>query len=89
MVDSKVIPQNVSIINREKLEINQVEEIVSSSEKEVYLKLVDSMAQIIGENLKITKLIPEDKTLTVTGKIIGFNYLLSHITRRRQSICNL
>lgn len=74
--DSKNLKnQYVNIFNREKIEINGVIEVLSSTEKEVIAKLEDSYLQIIGEHLKITKLIPDNKLLSVGGLINGLSYM--------------
>lgn len=65
----------LTIFEREKLEITQAVEIVSSTEKEIFVKLEKDVLQIMGESLKINKLIPENKTLSVSGKINGINYI--------------
>lgn len=65
----------LTIFEREKLEVSQAEEIISSTEKEIFIKLEKEVLQILGEGLKINKLIPENKTLSVTGKINGINYI--------------
>lgn len=65
----------LTIFEREKLEITQAVEIVSSTEKEIFVKLEKDVLQILGEGLKINKLIPESKTLSVSGKINGINYI--------------
>lgn len=66
---------NLTIYNREKIEVEDAYEILSSTEKEIYVKLSNEILQIVGEDMKINKLIPEDKTLSVVGKINGINYV--------------
>lgn len=65
----------VTIYEREKLEITQAIEIISSTDKEIYVKLEDEIMQILGESLKINKLVPENKILSISGKINGLNYI--------------
>lgn len=65
----------VTIYEREKLEITQAIEIISSTDKEIYVKLEDEIMQILGESLKINKLVPENKVLSISGKINGLNYI--------------
>lgn len=64
----------LTIFDREKVEVTQAVEILSSTEKEIFVKLEKDVLQIIGEGLKINKLVPENKTLCVVGKINGLNY---------------
>ena len=52
-----------------------MQEILSSTDKEVYVKLTGDVLQILGERMKINKLIPDEKTLSVSGKINGVNYI--------------
>ena len=71
----KIKNQQVSIYNRAKIEMTGVLEIVSSTDREVYVKLDDSLALIVGEGLTITKLIPENELISVSGKINGLSYV--------------
>ena len=64
----------LTIYNRERLEVSDVIEILSSTDKEIYIQLSNEVLQIIGERMKINKLSPEDKTLCINGKINGLNY---------------
>lgn len=66
---------NVMISEREKIELSGACEIISSTEKEIYIKLEKDILQIFGENLKINKLIPESKEMSISGKINGLNYV--------------
>jgi len=70
--------ENLNLFNRERLEAVGILEIVSSGEKEIIAKLENSYMQILGENLTVLKLIPENKILGVSGKIKGINYLEKH-----------
>ena len=76
MVEQKVELRQtcVNIYNREKLEITGVVEVLSSSEKEIFAKLGDSIAHITGNKMKITKLIPDEMLLVVSGSIDGVVY---------------
>lgn len=65
----------ITIFDQEKIEISQAEEILSSTEKEVYVKLQKDILRVSGENLKINKLIPESQTMSISGKILGVNYM--------------
>ena len=65
----------LNIYNRERLEVNDAVEILSSTEKEIYVQLSGEILQIFGERMKINKLLPDEKTLSVIGKINGLNYV--------------
>ncbi len=66
---------SLSIFDREKIEVSDAQEILSSTDKEIYVRLSGEILQIIGENMKINKLIPDEKSLSVNGKIKGVNYI--------------
>lgn len=63
--------QYVNILNRERIEISGVLEVLSSTDKEIYVQLDDVVGIVTGEKMTITKLVPEDKLLSVSGKIMG------------------
>ena len=65
----------LSIHCRERLDITDALEIISSTDKEIFVQLSGEILQIFGERMKINKLIPEEKLLTVVGKINGLNYI--------------
>ena len=69
------VNHTLSIFNRERLDVTSALEILSSSEKEVFVRLEKEVLQVFGEDLKINKLIPESKTLDITGKFNGINYI--------------
>ena len=69
------VNHTLSIFNRERLDVTSALEILSSSEKEVFVRLEKEVLQVFGEDLKINKLIPESKPLNITGKINGINYI--------------
>ncbi len=69
------VPKVINIFDRQKIEIAGAIEVVSSTEKEVYVKLEDGFMQILGAGLKILKLIPEEQILSLAGQINGLNFL--------------
>ena len=72
----------VIIDNQEMINVSCAEEILSSTEKEVFVKVNGKeVLQIKGEGLKIIKLIPEEKMLTISGKVNGLLYS-SRITKK-------
>ena len=72
------ISQDVSITNREKITVTGVLEIISSTDKEINLKLENSYLQIVGEKLTILKLEPEQRFLCVKGFVVGLSYQTKH-----------
>ena len=66
---------NLWIYNREKIDVADAQEILSSTDKEIYVKLSEEILQILGDKMKINKLVPEEKMLSVSGKINGVNYV--------------
>lgn len=76
--NSKIIietNQKVVINNRNKIEVSGVVEVLSSTDKDVLARLEKDFIQISGSGLTITKLMPDEKLLTVTGQISGFEYI--------------
>lgn len=76
MSENKTISQiqHVNIFNREKIEVTGALEVVSSTNKEVNVKLENSFMQILGDGLTISKLVPEGGVLVVNGTINGVFY---------------
>ena len=74
-------PRIINIFDRQRIEILGVKEVVSSTEKEVYVKVSDGFMQIVGVGLTITKLVPEEETLFVSGQINGLNFI-SKMTKK-------
>ena len=67
-------PKLISIFDRQKIEVMGVHEIISSTEKEIYIKLSNGIMVILGEGLTILKLVPEEELLSVSGQINGVNF---------------
>ena len=67
-------PLVVNIFDKARLDATGVVEIVSSTDKEIYVKLDDVIGIVTGEKMTITKLVPEDKLLSVSGKIMGIAF---------------
>lgn len=67
--------QVVNIIDRKKIEIIGATEVMSSTGGEIVIKLDGSYMKILGENLTILKLVPEEKFLSVSGVINGLTYM--------------
>ena len=66
---------NLSVEGKKIAKITHVAEVVSVTEKSAYIKLVDGAMQICGANLKIEKLSPEEKFVTIVGEISKIEYL--------------
>lgn len=76
-IDSKLISKKnhkVIVDGRDKIEVTGAVEVLSSTEKEIVAKLQDSCIFILGTNLSITKLSPEDAILYASGNINGLKY---------------
>jgi len=72
---SKILgPKTVNIFDRQKIEVVGALEIISGTEKEIYIKLASGIMVILGERLTILKLLPEEETLVVSGEIDGVNF---------------
>lgn len=74
MEGKKIGSQFVHIYDRSKIEMTGVIEVISSTDKEVYVKLGDSVGCVVGEKMTITKLVPEDQLLVVSGNIFGVSF---------------
>ena len=74
-------PRIINIFDRNKIEITGAKEVVSSTEKEVYIKTSDGFMQILGSELTIVKLVPEEEFLMVSGQIGGLNFV-SKLTKK-------
>lgn len=70
----EVVNELVDIYNRERIDVSGVIEVLSSTDREIFVKLKDSFLQIVGEKMTITKLVPEQKLFSVSGRINGLNY---------------
>ena len=73
-IKSEIKLHTANIYNREKIDIVGVVEVLSSTETEVIAKVCDYMMQIYGSGLRVSKLDPEEKLLTICGKIDGIKY---------------
>ena len=71
---SQRIVHTVNIYNREKIEVLGVLEVLSSTEKEVNVKLQDGYMRIFGSGLTISKLAPEEELLIASGVVGGIKY---------------
>ena len=67
-------PKQIHIYDRKKTEVLGVKEVISSTEKEVYVKLDDGIMKIDGTGLTILKLVPEEEILIISGQINGINF---------------
>ena len=71
---SVLCPKLINIFGRQKLEIVGALEIISSTEKEIYITLLSEIMIVVGEKLTILKLVPEEELLIVSGQINGINF---------------
>lgn len=71
---NSVMGHSIQIVEKEKIEVTGVLEIVSSTEKEIILKLESEMLHIFGSGLAVQKLSPEEKLVLASGKVSGLKY---------------
>ena len=70
-----IVKKNViNIYNREKIDLTGVKEVLSSTDKEVIVKVEDSIIFIQGRELRVVKLIPEDEFLSISGFVDALKY---------------
>ena len=74
-------PKSINILDRQRIEILGALEIVSSTEREINVKLSNSFMVISGEGLTILKLSPEEEVLVISGQLNGINFQ-SKMTRK-------
>ncbi len=67
--------EKIYLSNRKIIEVVGACEVVNSGEKEVLAKLEKDYVKIVGNDLKIVKLLPEERHLVVSGDIFGFEYI--------------
>lgn len=70
----QVYNHNVMIDNNKKAVITGVIEVISSTEKAVVAKTHEHTFQIVGDNLRVSKLVLEEKLLHVEGDIVKLEY---------------
>ena len=78
MENKENIVHQVNIFDRKKIEVVGAVEVLSSTEREVVVKLEDSFMCIYGEKMTILRLVPEDRLLSVAGVINGVSYVTKH-----------
>ena len=74
-------PKLINIYDRQRIEIVGALEIISSTEKEIYIKVSGGVMIVLGAGLTITKLIPEEESLLISGQINGVNFK-SRLTKK-------
>jgi sporulation protein YabP len=65
---------SVSIENRAKTIVTGVAEVVSATEHGVLLRLIDGTLEIAGNGLRVEKLSPEEKLVSILGEVGGLKY---------------
>ncbi len=65
---------SVNIYNREKITVAGATEVLSSTDKEIIVKLKDSYMFVSGTGLTILKLVPEEEELIAQGTVTGLRY---------------
>ena len=70
----QALNESLSIINRNTLSISGINEVVSSSETQLYLKVHDTGLVISGQNIHINKIDIESGVLDATGDFDSIKY---------------
>lgn len=65
---------SLSLNNREFLEMDGINEVISFTEDEIILKTSQGILNISGKNLNISKLNLDETIIEVSGKIDSLNY---------------
>ncbi len=64
----------LTIENPGKIMVTAVAEVLSATSRAVYIQLASGSLQLLGEELKVEKLSPEEKLLIVSGKLTSAVY---------------
>jgi len=71
---SRNLNHAITINNNKKAEITGVVEVISSTDKCVIARTSETMFQITGNNLRVSKLVLEDSICNVEGEIYKLEY---------------
>ena len=74
MSENKNISNTITLENRKRIMVTGITEVVSQVDKAVVAKTADSLINISGSELRVTKLNLEEGVLVVDGKIDSFKY---------------
>ena len=74
MEDKQKHIHSLSLNNREYLEMDGINEVISFTDDEIILKTSQGVLNINGKNLNISKLNLDETVIEVSGKIDSFNY---------------
>ena len=69
-----VLNHSIQIVAKEKIEVLGAIEVLSSTDKEIIIKLENEFLHVFGSGLSIQKLSPEERMLFASGKIEGLKY---------------
>ncbi|WHE07415.1 sporulation protein YabP [Thermoanaerobacterium thermosaccharolyticum] len=67
-------PQNISVQNREKMQITGVDNVVSFDDETVVLETSMGLLTIKGQELHINKLNLDDGNVSIDGELISITY---------------
>ena len=73
-MEQKNNTHTINIDNRKHTHITGVVEVLSATEKNTTIKLVDGVLSISGSGLRVEKLSPEEHTLVLNGTINKLEY---------------
>lgn len=74
MSETKNNSNTITLENRKRIMVTGITEVVSQIDKAVVAKTADSLLNISGSELRVTKLNLEEGVLVVDGKIDSFKY---------------
>lgn len=73
-VENQTINHTICMENQTNLRITGVLEVISATDKGILCKLSHSQLQIVGENLRVEKLAPEENLLIIVGAVCSIKY---------------
>lgn len=71
---SSQLNEKIILINRNKLSLEGIIEVISSSENSIYIKVQDNHMTILGSNMHIEKLDVDNKILECSGNFECIKY---------------
>lgn len=78
MENNKIVKNqnhNLNMINRQKLDITGVVNVINFNEEQINLSTIMGQMIIKGKNMKINRLNVDNGDMCIEGEIIGINYL--------------
>lgn len=73
-LSKNISPSTINLDNRKNLNITGINEVLSSNENSIYIKMLDTTLFISGENMHIVKLDTDNAYVTIDGIINEINF---------------